>query len=66
MTLNQLVLDWHFWVLAAIYFTPTMFAIKCGRSIVTVFAVNLVFGWSIIGWVVCFLMVLATPDEEWV
>lgn len=66
MSPAQLLLDWRFWILAAIYFTPTIFALRCGRSVVTVFAVNLVFGWSIICWVVCFLMVLATPDGEWV
>ena len=39
---------------AVMYFLPTLFAaIRSKRDVLTIFLVNFLLGWSVIGWIVC-------------
>ena len=45
--------------LIALYFLPTIIAVRRGRQIGPVAVVNVFFGWSLIGWVVAISMALS-------
>ena len=45
--------------LIALYFLPTIIAVRRGRQIGPVVVVNFFFGWSLIGWVVAVSMALS-------
>ena len=49
---------------AILYFVPTMLAwwmhVKSAR---TIFYVNLVFGWTVVGWIVALMWVIAERNE---
>ncbi|HEU5354991.1 MAG TPA: superinfection immunity protein [Actinocrinis sp.] len=46
-------------VLIAMYFLPTIIAVRRGRQVGPVAMVNVFFGWSLIGWVVAMSMALS-------
>ena len=45
--------------LIALYFLPTIIAVRRGRQVGPVVVVNFFFGWSLIGWVVAISMALS-------
>ena len=51
-----------------LYFLPTVIATACGvRRLASIFAVNLVVGWTVVGWVATLLWVLSerhSPPNE--
>jgi hypothetical protein len=52
-------------ILAALYFVPTIVAFLRGHNVGSVFALNLFLGWTLVGWVVSLSMSLATkPLKE--
>ncbi len=46
-------------VLIAMYFLPTIIAVRRGRQVGPVAVINIFFGWSLIGWVVAISMALS-------
>ena len=42
-----------------LYFFPTIVAVYRNSSVVSVFIINLAFGWSIIGWIIAFMGAMA-------
>ena len=53
------------WVLVSCYFIPFIIAIARRRpKRMRVFLVNLLVGWTVIGWLVAFVMALRTPSLE--
>lgn len=52
-------------IMIVIYFTPTLVA--CGRehhNSLAIFAVNLLFGWSIVGWFWAFIWSLTAINKK--
>ncbi len=41
------------------YFAPTIFAILQGRRVYNIFVTNLLFGWTVLGWVIAMAMAMA-------
>ena len=39
-----------------IYFCPTLVAAARSHNVIGVFLINLLFGWSVIGWFIAFVM----------
>jgi len=49
---------------AVVYFVPSVVAWHLGvKSIKSIFYVNLVFGWTIIGWIVAMMWAMAERNE---
>lgn len=46
-------------VFIAMYFLPTIVAVRRGRQVGPVAVINVFFGWSLIGWVVAISMALS-------
>lgn len=51
-------------VLIALYFLPTIIAVRRSRQIGSVAAINIFFGWSLIGWVVALTMALSDKTNN--
>jgi hypothetical protein len=47
----------------ACYFIPTFVAAHRKKSPLQVFAVNLLFGWTFLGWCIALIMALGTPRQ---
>jgi hypothetical protein len=52
-------------VLASLYFLPTLIAAHRGHSVAGVLLLNLLFGWTCIGWIALLLWALASRPR-WV
>lgn len=50
-------------VLIAMYFLPTIIAVRRGRQVGPVAVINVFFGWSLIGWVVAISMALSDKSS---
>ena len=49
------------------YFLPTLIAaVRNKRDVLTIFLVNFLLGWSVIGWIVCLLWALKTEPVVYV
>jgi Superinfection immunity protein len=49
---------------AILYFVPTFIAWRLGvKSVRSIFYVNLIFGWTIVGWVFAVMWVMAERNE---
>jgi hypothetical protein len=49
------------------YFLPTLFAaIRSKRDVLTIFLVNFLLGWSVIGWIVCLVWALKADQVVYV
>ena len=59
-------LVWGFCLLSVgifLYFLPIMLMANCDRGrIKLVFLLNLILGWTLIGWLVCLAIALASPN----
>ncbi len=43
-------------IILGVYFLPTFIAVARGkRNVIPIFIVNLLFGWSLIGWIIAFI-----------
>lgn len=61
-TMQSLPSLWSLALLAGIYFFPTLLSAN-RKHLGLVFVLNLLFGWTIIVWVVCILVALFSPKE---
>jgi len=51
-------------ILGGIYFAPTVIAFRRGQvNAAPIFIVNLFFGWTLVGWVVCFAWALSANTK---
>jgi hypothetical protein len=41
------------------YFLPSIVALLQGKKVYIIFVINLVFGWTIIGWIVAILLAIS-------
>lgn len=53
-----------FAVLLALSFLPTLIAWQGGKKVLTVFLINLFFGWSILGWLVALILAICSEKKE--
>lgn len=51
----------YFLIMLALYFVPTFMAVS-GRK-ASVFVVNLLFGWTMLGWVVALVMAVRSREN---
>jgi len=52
---------------AVMYFLPTLIAaIRSKRDVLTIFLVNFLLGWSVIGWIVCLVWALKADQVVYV
>lgn len=49
-------------IVLGFYFVPTILAWFNGKKLLKIFIVNLLFGWTLIGWVICLFWAIKKGD----